>query len=116
MTIHIAIESESSLVELHCPAQKSHKVDFFKIDKNPKKSVKTQMHTIFFIDLHLISSLNVQKKIWIFFDRVQWTHLTMVPKANQKRLFSYVKKKKNSTKNQLGSMFLTVQMIFMKIA
>jgi hypothetical protein len=33
------------------------------------------------------------KKIWIFFDRVKWTHLTMVPKATPKGLLSYVQKK-----------------------
>jgi hypothetical protein len=54
--------------------------------------VKTQMHTKFLIDL------NVQRKLWIFFDRVQWTHLTIVPKVTPKGLLSYVQKKKFSPK------------------
>ena len=34
------------------------------------------------------------KKNMDFFDRVQWTHLTMVPKVTPKGLLSYVQKKK----------------------
>ena len=36
----------------------------------------------------------IQKKIWIFFDRVQWTHLTMVPKVTPMGFLSYVQVKK----------------------
>jgi hypothetical protein len=55
--------------------------------------VQTQKHTNFFRDLHLISSFKCSKKVWIFFDRVQWTHLTMVPKVTfelcpEKKIFS----------------------------
>jgi hypothetical protein len=33
-----------------------------------------------------------KKKFRFFFDRVQWTHLTMVPKTTPKGLLSYVQK------------------------
>jgi hypothetical protein len=36
--------------------------------------------------------------MWIFFDGVQWTHLTMVPKVTPMGLLSYVQKKKISPK------------------
>jgi hypothetical protein len=32
-------------------------------------------------------------KIWIFIDRVQWTHLIIVPKTTPKELLSYVYQK-----------------------
>jgi hypothetical protein len=35
-----------------------------------------------------------------FFERVQWTHLTMVPKMNPKGLLSYIYQKNFSPKNQ----------------
>ena len=36
--------------------------------------------------------------MWIFFDRVQWTHLTMVPKVTPMGLLSHIQKKKISPK------------------
>jgi hypothetical protein len=42
----------------------------------------------------------MKTKIWIFFHRVQWTHLTMVPKVTPMGLLSYVQKIKNPQKNQ----------------
>jgi hypothetical protein len=43
----------------------------FKIEnKKSEKKVKTQMHTNFFRDLHLISSFKCSKKNVDFFDRV----------------------------------------------
>jgi hypothetical protein len=48
------------------------------------------MRPTFFRDLHLISLLKYEKKIWIFFHRVQSTHLTMVPKMTPTELLSYI--------------------------
>ena len=68
------------------------------------------MHTNFFRDLHLISSFKGSKKTGII-DRLQWTHLTMVPKVTPKGLLSYVQKKKyfpqKSIRIALLTMFLT---------
>jgi hypothetical protein len=62
------------------------------------------MRPTFLRDLQLISLLKYEKKIWIFFDRVQWTHLTMVPKTTPKGLLSYVYQKYFFFKNQSGSL------------
>ena len=62
----------------------------FELEKKSEKKVKTQMRPTFFRDLHLISLFKYEKNIWIFIDRVQWTHLTMVPKVTSKELLSYV--------------------------
>jgi hypothetical protein len=55
------------------------------------------------------------KKIWIFFDRVQWTHLTMVPKMTPMGLLSYVQNKnkfhQKSIRIALPTMILTSKMI-----
>jgi hypothetical protein len=48
------------------------------------------MRSTFFRDLHLISQFKYEKKILIFFDRVQWTHLTMVPKTTLKGLLRVI--------------------------
>jgi hypothetical protein len=59
----------------------------FEIEKKSEKTLKTQMRPIFFRDLHLISLFKYEKiKNMDFFDRVQLTHLTMVPKATPKGL------------------------------
>ena len=62
----------------------------FEVEKKSEKKVKTQMRPTFFRDLHLISLFKYEKKIWIFFHRVQSTHLTMVPKTTPKELLSYI--------------------------
>ena len=51
----------------------------FEVEKKSEKKVKTQMRPTFFRDLQLISLFKYEKKIWIFFDRVQWTYLNIVP-------------------------------------
>ena len=58
------------------------------------------MRPTFLRDLNLISLFKYEKKIWIFIDRVQWTHLTMVPKVTIKELLSYVYQKFFFSKNQ----------------
>jgi hypothetical protein len=50
-----------------------------------------------------LTGLNMKKKMWTFIDRVQSTHLTMVPKVTPMGLLSYVQNKKNFPKNQSGS-------------
>jgi hypothetical protein len=53
------------------------------------------MCTKSFRDLHLILLFKCsKKKIWIFFDPVQWTHLTMVPKSDPKGTFELCPTKK----------------------
>jgi hypothetical protein len=69
MTIHTPIESPcrddkkyAVLKIIYCIIRpknaenllKCQKIDFLKLKKNPKKKAKTQVHTNFFRDLHLI--------------------------------------------------------------